>query len=137
MAVDDTLQLEVELPRAKAAPTMARSVLRFLCAHRVADDLLIDAELLISELATNALVHGEGDITLRAGLDEDRVWAEIVDQGGGFRRALRDRERAPEQIGGWGLGLVDVLASRWGVDDDARVWFELERQRAPTAEPRS
>ncbi len=79
------VQLEVELPRAKAASKVARSVLRDLCAERVDDDLLLDAELLISELATNALVHGEGDILLRAGLDEDRVWAEVVDQGAGFQ----------------------------------------------------
>jgi anti-sigma regulatory factor (Ser/Thr protein kinase) len=123
--VSDTVQLEVELPREHVAPRVARSVVRSVWADRVEHDLLIDAELLVSELTTNALVHGEGDIKLRAGLDAHRVWAEIIDEGGGFERVLREHRR--DQVGGWGLGLVADLSTRWGVDDGSRVWFELER----------
>ncbi len=119
----DQVQLEVELPREHVAPQVARSVVRSVLADRVEQDLLIDAELLVSELATNALVHDAGDIKLRAGLDEERVWAEIVDEGGGFVRKLRGLE----QVGGWGLGLVEDLASRWGVGDGSCVRFELSR----------
>lgn len=122
--MSDEVQLEVELPRAAAASHAARSALRDLCANRVERDLLIDAELLVSELATNAYVHGRGAITLRAAVEADRLWAEIVDEGAGFAHALRDRDR--DQIGGWGLDIVGDVASRWGIHE-ARVWFELER----------
>ena len=119
-----TPQLEVELPRAPVASHVARSALRDLCADRLEDDLLIDAELLVSELATNALMHGRGNIKLRAAVEPDRLWAEVVDEGAGFAHALRAREH--DQIGGWGLAMVGDVASRWGIQE-ARVWFEIQR----------
>lgn len=121
----DKLQLEVELPRAAAASSLARTALRDLCADRVDGDLLIDAELLVSELATNALLHGRGNIRLRAAVEADRLWAEVVDEGAGFAHAL-DGGRERGRIGGWGLGIVGDVASRWGIQE-ARVWFEIER----------
>ena len=120
------VELEVELPRETEASHIARRALHSVCADRVETDVLTDAELLVSELATNALVHGRGNIKLRATIDERRVWAAVVDEGAGFDEH-RLREREANQIGGWGLDLVDVLSSRWGVDDRTQVWFELER----------
>lgn len=102
--------------------------------------MLVDAELLVSELATNALVHGDGQITLRARLDQHRLLVELIDEGSGFDRSLRRRDFW--QVGGWGLGIVDDVASRWGVlEGTTHVWFELERAgralRDPTtADPR-
>jgi histidine kinase-like protein len=84
--------------------------------------------LLVSELATNALLHGRGNIKLRAAIDAQRVWAAVIDEGGGFDESLHRREC--DQIGGWGLGLVDVLASGWGVENSSQVWFELRRPAA-------
>ncbi|MEA2217609.1 MAG: hypothetical protein QOJ35_235 [Solirubrobacteraceae bacterium] len=130
--MSENVELEVELPRAKGASHVARRVLRCLCEDRVESDLMNDAELLVSELTTNALLHGEGRIRLRARLDEDRLRAEIVDEGRGF--VARERE----QIGGWGREIVDDLSSHWGVEDGARAWFELERRaRAPSDPPRT
>lgn len=88
-------------------------------------DQLVDAELLVSELATNAMVHGQGQITLRAHLDDDHLLVELVDDGSGFERELRRKDFS--QVGGWGLGIVDDVASRWGVHEGTtHVWFELE-----------
>jgi anti-sigma regulatory factor (Ser/Thr protein kinase) len=123
--VSDRVEIEVELPREKLAPHMARNALRRACADRIETEVLVDAELLVSELATNALLHGRGNIKLRAAIDERRVWAAVIDEGGGFDESLR--RRACDQIGGWGLDLVDVLSSRWGVENSSQVWFELRR----------
>lgn len=109
----DRASLEVELPGAQSAPLTARRALRRWCGARVDDELLIDAELLVSELTTNVLAHRQGKLTLRARLDDDRVLVEIIDDGSGFERDLRRTDFW--QIGGWGLGIVDALASRWGV----------------------
>ncbi len=127
----DRIEVEVELPRETAASHVARRALRRACADRVETDLLIDAELLVSELATNALLHGRGNIRLRAAVDDQRLRAAVIDEGAGFDDELR--ERRPDQIGGWGLDLVDVLSSRWGVEDRSEVWFELERPRRAAA----
>jgi hypothetical protein len=62
------------------------------------------------------------------------VLVEIIDDGSGFERDLRRTDFW--QIGGWGLGIVDDLASRWGVrEGTAHVWFELEHARLWLANP--
>ena len=124
--MSEGIHLQVELPRASFAPGDARRALRNLCGDHVEEDLLVDAELLVSELVTNAIRHGHGEISLYASVDEDRLLVEVVDKGFGFEHTLRQREF--EQVGGWGLDIVDDLSSRWGVHEGTtHVWFELER----------
>ena len=130
----DRVDLEMELPRAETAAVAARRALRRSYAGRIDRDLLDDAELLVSELASNALRHGRGDITLRACLDDDRLLVEVIDEGSGFERALRRKDFG--QVGGWGLDIVDDVASRWGVHEGTtHVWFELERPGPRLGEP--
>lgn len=128
--------LEVQLPRSQTVARVARHALRAWCGERVDDELVLDAELLVSELATNALVHGEGQITLRARLDDDRLRVELMDEGTGF-----ERDRRPHdfwQVGGWGLDIVAHVASRWGVHEAiTHVWFELARCGPRFTEPRA
>jgi len=117
---------ELKLPRAETAPGLARRTLRRTYAGRVHATLLADAELLVSELASNAFRHGRGDITLRGRLDEDRLFVEVIDEGSGFERTLRKEDF--DQVGGWGLDIVEGIASRWGVHEGTtHVWFELEQ----------
>jgi anti-sigma regulatory factor (Ser/Thr protein kinase) len=126
--------LQVALSRSTDAPGEARRALQRLCADRLHTELLDDAQLMLSELVSNALRHGHGQITLRAALDDDRLAVEVIDEGTGFERDLRRCDF--EQIGGWGLGLVDDLASRWGVHEGtSHVWFELERPGPRLGEP--
>jgi anti-sigma regulatory factor (Ser/Thr protein kinase) len=101
---------------------------------RLDAELLTDAQLLASELAANALMHGSGDITLRAKLDEDRLLVEVIDDGSGFERDLRRNDF--QQVGGWGLDIVESISSRWGVHEGTtHVWFELERRGPRLGEP--
>jgi anti-sigma regulatory factor (Ser/Thr protein kinase) len=121
------MHLQVALPRARFAPGDARRALRNVCADHVEEDLLVDAELLVSELVTNAIRHGRGEISLCARVDDDRLLVEVIDEGSGFEHELRRREF--EQVGGWGLDIVDDVSSRWGVHEGTtHVWFELERR---------
>jgi anti-sigma regulatory factor (Ser/Thr protein kinase) len=88
--------------------------------------LLHRAQLLTSELVTNAYVHGHGAIELRAALDEDRLLVEVTDEGSGFERQVG--ARSLDALGGRGLSIVDGEASRWGIHEGTtHVWFELER----------
>ncbi len=118
--------LEVNLPHTPEAPALARrQIVRWL-ATEVGPVELDTAKLLVSELVTNAVVHGHGEISLRATLDEDRLLVEVIDQGRGFERTVRQRDF--EDIGGRGLAIVDAEASRWGIHEGTtHVWFELER----------
>jgi anti-sigma regulatory factor (Ser/Thr protein kinase) len=82
--------------------------------------------LLISELVTNALTHGDTvePLELHASWN-GTVRVEVIDHGDGFTPIPRTRPL--EEPGGYGLFLVGSLADRWGVDTDdcTTVWFEL------------
>ncbi|WP_371498884.1 SpoIIE family protein phosphatase [Kitasatospora sp. NBC_00374] len=88
------------------------------------DELVDTTELLVSELVTNALRHGRGDIRLRLLRDRTMV-CEVWDDGYSQPRQRRAQET---DEGGRGLQLVSLLAERWGSRRTPKgkiVWFEL------------
>jgi anti-sigma regulatory factor (Ser/Thr protein kinase) len=109
------------IERDARAPGKARDAVKEFAG----EDLAANAALLISELMTNAVKYGTGPIELR--LEKPQPGAlrcEVADQGGGFTPIARSRPRT--DVGGWGLYLVEALASSWGVrDGSTHVWFEL------------
>ena len=113
------------LPRAADAPRIARGLLGSWTHASVEPDQLRTARLLVNELVSNAVIHGEGQITLCVWLRVDALRVEVCDQGAGF--VVGDRRPPTLSTGGWGLYLVSTHASRWGVSDNcAGVWFEMD-----------
>ena len=84
-------------------------------ADELSDQELDTAELLVSELVTNAVIHGRGRITLRARLNGDRLLVEVIDEGSGLEAAVRERDFENPRAGGRGLRIVDAASSRWGM----------------------
>jgi anti-sigma regulatory factor (Ser/Thr protein kinase) len=119
------LRFEEELPRTPVAPGIARRAVASWFRDALGRDELDTAKLLTSELVANAVVHGQGQIVLRAGLDDDRVLVEVIDGGRGFEREVRHRDF--DELHGRGLAIVDSESSRWGIHEGTtHVWFELE-----------
>ncbi len=86
-----------------------------------------DAVLMVSELVTNALLHGIGTILLRIDLEPDGVRIEVSDEG----NVVLSPSPTPGAHGGWGLRIVEELADDWGVlKGSTRVWFRLDRPPA-------
>lgn len=88
-----------------------------------------DAELLASELVTNAVTHGQGSVTVRVWPGADGLRVEVSDHGRATPRLRTCRDAESE--GGRGLGIVDQLATRWGVAPrttprGTTVWFEMD-----------
>lgn len=88
-----------------------------------------DAVLLIaSELVTNAVRHGDGDVELRIDVDDDNVRLEVLDDGH-VKVAAPRRVPSPTAIGGRGLHLVREASNRWGSGFDSSgrtlVWAEV------------
>jgi len=116
------------LPHGPEAPSAAREVVDAALAERVPPDRLDELRLMVSELVTNAVRHGtpwQGAVDLLVNVAGGVARVEVTDAGGGF--VAPDGPPAPEQAGGWGLVVVDRLASRWGIDGGraTRVWAEL------------
>lgn len=70
-------------------------------------------ELVVSELVTNAVLHGRGSIEMYVNASDTVVRIEVCDQGGGQPRML-PVERSGPRLGGRGLRLVDQLVDTWG-----------------------
>jgi two-component sensor histidine kinase len=118
--------LHLDIARDLDAPSEARKAVRSLRGELDAD-VLADATLLVSELVSNSVKYGEGSILMRLRTGGSRqVRVEVHDAGAGFDPRVRRRSRFAS--GGFGLRLVDEIASRWGIrDDSAHVWFEIDR----------
>lgn len=114
------------LSPSRHAPAQARQAV-YEFATAVSPSAARTAELLASELVTNAVTHGRGEV---------RVVMEYDDRG--LAVTVSDDEPAQPQVespmstavGGRGLRLVEVLSSDWGVEPDRRgrgkgVWFRL------------
>ena len=85
--------------------------------------------LVISEIVTNALRHGEQSerIDLAVTPKPEFLCVQVTDDGPGL--VPRPRALAPDTEGGFGLFFVEQLTRRWGVtreDKRTRVWFELD-----------
>ena len=101
------------LDRRVGSAAEARSWLgEFLSRSAVAVKVCEDAVLVISELVTNALLHGQGRPVVRAGLAPGWLELSVTDSGPELPELLA---RDPERVGGIGLVIVDQLSQAWGV----------------------
>lgn len=113
------------LSEADAAwPQRLRRIARASLNHWGRPDLGEVTELLLTELATNALRHGSGpDIGVRISMRDDHLKIEVKD-GSPSRPTLRHAEYDDE--GGRGLLLVECMSDVWGVSDDGTTtWCTL------------
>ncbi|MEU0912302.1 SpoIIE family protein phosphatase [Streptomyces althioticus] len=119
------------LPREPRSVGRAREYARAQLLAWDMEPLVDTTELLVSELVTNALRYGEGEIRLRLLLDRTLV-CEVWDSG--LVQPRRRRARDTDE-GGRGLQLVGLLSAAWGSRRTPRgktVWFELPLPGADT-----
>ncbi|WP_181387237.1 ATP-binding protein [Streptomyces sp. Act143] len=121
----------------RRVPESVPAARRFACTA-VTDwklpDLVDSAELAVSELASNAVLHARREVfrvTVRL-LDDGQVRVAVVD----FSRTLPKRTAAgDDEIHGRGLALVEAVSRQWGAEPlpwGKRVWADLQ---APDAVP--
>jgi anti-sigma regulatory factor (Ser/Thr protein kinase) len=113
--------------RMKAGPTAAaeaRAAVLACFEGLLSADKLDDVLLVVSELVTNGVLHGHGDVDVRMSSDGKIVTGTVTDEGHGFDG--RPRPPDPRRIGGHGLHIVGRVAEQWGLGDGATsVWFEI------------
>jgi anti-sigma regulatory factor (Ser/Thr protein kinase) len=109
--------MEIDLAPSPTAPALGR---RAIGRFAVSPDARERAELIVSELLTNAFTHAglrpDQRVALALELHGSELHIEVRDPGRGFDPAA---PRSPHRVGGFGLVLVDELATRWDVTVDA------------------
>jgi anti-sigma regulatory factor (Ser/Thr protein kinase) len=113
------------LPCVPASAGKARRFVRSVLSGVGSSELSEVAELLVSELASNAILHAGTDLEVVVRVMPDRVSVEVHDRGPGT--ATRRHYSATSGTGR-GLVLVEELARHWGTvvtADGKFVWFEL------------
>jgi anti-sigma regulatory factor (Ser/Thr protein kinase) len=87
------------------------------------------AALVVSELVTNAFLHGGGQIALRLDEEPGAIRVSVSDGSGVLPRASGGR--GTMDAGGRGLVIVGALASEWGTQrhegGGKEVWVRLSR----------
>jgi two-component sensor histidine kinase len=112
------------------SPKAAGAARRLLIQEGLDPDLDHTVCLLVSEVVSNAIRHSgltpDDRLVVAARLTPDFARIEVRDSGPGFDPDVR------HDASGFGLRMLDALASRWGVDRHDglnRVWFEIDRRR--------
>ena len=135
-SIADASDASCRLAPAPQAATHARAWVRPLLATWALDGLGPDVTVVLGELVTNAVRHGQGEVRLRVSRTRDGVRVEVADSGSA--RVLMQEQRDPPAPSGRGLVLVDRLSSSWGVDYGADggkvVWAELVTDAEVSAE---
>lgn len=124
-----------ELEHALPAVAQARQALTTALERWELAALTQDAELLVSELVTNALLHADSEIALTLAVADGTLEVGVTDRA--HDRPLPRQDdgattwTAPAEWyaeGGRGLRLVEMVADEWGVaglPEGKQVWFRL------------
>jgi anti-sigma regulatory factor (Ser/Thr protein kinase) len=126
----------VELAFGPDGVRQARSAVREH-AEGMSADVVDNAELMVSELVTNAVLHGAPDVRLTVVAEEGALSVEVTD--GSSRLPRTSAPSAMDDSSGRGLEIIELLSVAWGVDVDPAhpgktVWFRVTDFAQPEAD---
>jgi anti-sigma regulatory factor (Ser/Thr protein kinase) len=125
----------VRLPRLPDSAGTARAfVTRTLmpCVAETSRDIVDATQVSVSELVTNAVRYGDGDITVELVVHRDALDLTVTDRGAG---RPQPRHAGAGAESGRGLILVDAVSSEWGtrpLPEGKAVWCRLALAPAVT-----
>jgi anti-sigma regulatory factor (Ser/Thr protein kinase) len=123
--------VEIAVPTGARAPGAARRVVAHCLSRLVTPGILDATQLLVSELVTNSVRHAELDtrdtVLMRIYVAAESLRVEVENPGAAGVVALHRPDR---EVGrGFGLQLLELVATRWGVRRarSTTVWFDMAR----------
>ncbi|MEB3964595.1 ATP-binding protein [Streptomyces kunmingensis] len=121
-------RVEYLMPRGSSAARWARRLTRSFLAGR-SDEAAADAELVVSELVTNAARVSEHRCRMSLRMDAGELIVEVRDDGPGLPQL---KPASPTAESGRGIALVHALAQRWSVLPDRRGGKTVRAVFAPS-----
>jgi anti-sigma regulatory factor (Ser/Thr protein kinase) len=124
--------IPASVPRARSVVTEA------LTAAGVPPGPIDRARLVTSELVTNAVLHGDGDVELRVDVGPGRFRITVADEAPSEPHPV---DVEPGAVSGRGLRLVERMADAWGTaprEDRApgkAIWAEVRWGGSPGSPP--
>jgi anti-sigma regulatory factor (Ser/Thr protein kinase) len=115
-------------PPQRASVAAARQFVTETLVAAGATSVLDEARLLVSELATNAVLHAVTDFSVSVHVSAGRVYVEVRD-GDAVKLEVDRPEPLPLALGGHGLRIVGRLAGSWGIRTEEHgkvVWFSVD-----------
>ncbi|MDX3661058.1 ATP-binding protein [Streptomyces sp. ID05-26A] len=127
MLNDPLAEVRVTLTADGGSCARARQVVREVAASwGLSEDLTDDAQLVVTELVSNGIDHGEGPITLTVSRRAGGMLVEVHDQSSQLPQL---RPVDPNSARGRGMQLVQALSVKWGTKPQTSgkvVWAQLE-----------
>lgn len=113
--------------RFEARPESAAAARQFVLGVATSGSHETDSDVLtmVSELATNAILHAATEFDVRVLRSKDRLRVEVEDRSANL--PATNRNGGADKLAGRGLIIVEALSDRWGVnveDGGKTVWFE-------------
>jgi anti-sigma regulatory factor (Ser/Thr protein kinase) len=115
-------------PPQRASVAAARQFVTDTLVAAGVTSVLDEARLLVSELATNAVIHAATDFSVSVHIAAGRVYVEVRD-GDPIGRAHQRETTSTLPMGGQGLRIVGRVAGSWGsrIEDHGKVvWFSVD-----------
>lgn len=119
------MERSTEVGRFPGSPASVPAARHFVQERLDDDGTLIEAMVLVSELAANAVKHAGTDFELTAEVVDGIIHVRVRDWAPTRPPRLRHDHAGAS---GRGLHIVDVTADRWGWElegDSKVVWFDL------------
>lgn len=132
--MDAEVAMDLLLPPRATSAGEARRFLRDALLPREPSEALDAAQVAISEIVTNALVHAGTAMRLRVLLARGGLRVELSD---GSTQLPHRRDYSSQAATGRGLLMVEEMVDRWGaypVGDGKVVWFEITESPGGEAE---
>lgn len=133
---DNGAELRQTLPAEPSSVALARQSLVDALGDWQGSAVVEVAELLVSELVTNAVLHAGSAVELAVWRQAGRVRVEVGDAS-----AMVPHQRVADETAtiGRGVDMVEMLAERWGVDtshaEGKIVWFEVSAAASEAPSP--
>ncbi|MEU0684134.1 MULTISPECIES: ATP-binding protein [Streptomyces] len=116
------------LPDLAEVEKMRQTTRVFLQRCRVSQSVAGFVVLAVSELVTNAVVHGRGEVVLRITVTADVVRVSVTDHS---PRPAVLKEAGPDGESGRGIRLVDAISDAWESNGE-ETWCEFRDAEAAT-----